>query len=146
MTYFVSQLRLAADLDLPVVLHARKSVDQVTEQLRRFPGLRGMVHSFSGSRQQAERLLALGFYLGLSGAITYPRAKRLRLVAAAIPLDRLLIETDAPDQPPAGHRGQRNEPAYLYEIAATLAEIRGLSIAELAKVTVDNTKTLFALN
>lgn len=142
---FCAQLRLARDFDLPLIVHARRAVDEVLKYLRRFPGLRGVVHSFAGSLQQAERLFALGFRLGLGGAITYPRAQRLRRVAAALPREALLLETDAPFQPGSAHRGARNEPAYLVEVLAALAELRAESPAQLARATRDNARALFGL-
>ena len=88
-------------------------MDTVTKHLRPYAGLRGVVHSFSGSEQQARQLIDLGLYLSFGGPITYPRANRLRRLVASLPLDAILVETDAPDQPDAKHRGQRNEPAFL---------------------------------
>ena len=100
--YFDGQLRLARDFDLPVIVHARRAVDAVIAAIRKIGNLRGVVHSFSGSRQQAEHLWNQGFLLGLGGPVTYERARRLRELAATIPLEWLLLETDAPDQPDAG--------------------------------------------
>jgi TatD DNase family protein len=110
--YFTGQLRLARRHDLPVIIHARHAVDQVIKRVRRFPGVRGVVHSFSGSVDQARRLLDLGILLGFGGPPTYPRATRLRGLIRYLPLDGFMLETDAPDQPPSGHRGARNEPAF----------------------------------
>jgi TatD DNase family protein len=143
--YFTAQLALAAEFELPVVIHARRAVDEVTKHIRRQPGLRGVVHSFSGSEQQACKLIDLGFCLGLGGPLTYPRANRLRRVAARVPLEGLLLETDAPDQPGNTHRGERNEPAYLPEVLATLAELRGRDPAEIAAATTANARRVFAL-
>mgnify|MGYP006276405941 CR=1 FL=1 len=143
--YFRAQLELAAELDLPVVLHARRAVDQVLKQLRLFPGLSGMVHSFAGSQQQAQQLLDRGFYLSLGGPVTHARAKRLRQVATYIPSDRLLVETDAPDQPGAAHRGERNEPAFLTEVVEVLAELRGDTPAAIATATAANARRLLKI-
>lgn len=143
--YLVAQLRLAREFDLPVILHARRALDEVMKQLRRLPGLRGVVHSFSGSLQQAEQLLAMGFCIGLGGPLTYPRAQRLRGVAARLPVEALLLETDAPDQPGIAHRGERNEPAYLDEVLAVLAELRGIDSVTMAAATTANARRLFAL-
>lgn len=145
LEYFVAQLRLARDFELPVILHARRAVDDVLKYLRRYPGLRGVVHSFSGSLQQAQRLFELGFRIGLGGPLTYPRAQRLRSVAAQMPVEAIVLETDAPDQPGLARRGRRNEPAFIVEVLETLAELRGGTPAELGRATADNACALFGL-
>jgi TatD DNase family protein len=141
--YFHRQLALARDFDLPVVLHARRAVDEVIASLRRIGGLRGVVHSWSGSDEQARQLFGLGFHLGIGGTVTYERASRLRRTVADMPLQYLLLETDAPDQPDAFRRGQRNEPAHLRTVLETVAELRGQAPAELAAATVANAELLF---
>jgi TatD DNase family protein len=143
--YFTGQLRLARRHDLPVVIHARHAVDQVIKLARRFAGVRGMVHSFSGSEDQARRLLDLGLLLSFGGPLTYPRASRLRCLMKVLPLDGFLLETDAPDQPPSGHPGARNEPAYLSEVLACVAELRNADPAEIAAATTENARRLFRL-
>lgn len=143
--FFEAQLRLAREFDLPVIVHARRAVDPVIAAIRRIGGLRGVVHSFAGSRQQARVLWENGFLLGLGGPVTYPRANRLRTLAAEVPVEWLLLETDAPDQPGAGHRGQRNEPAHLVEVLETIAGLRGIAPAELAAATTANAERLFGL-
>lgn len=142
----VGQLKLARDFDLPLILHARKSLDEVIALLRRFPGLRGVVHSFSGSRQQAEILCDLGFLLGIGGPVTHARARRLRGIVAALPIDHLLLETDAPDQPDAGIRGQRNEPARLTEVLRVVAQVRDEDQDHVARHTTANAAHLFGLD
>lgn len=144
--YFAAQITLALQHDLPLIVHARRAVDAVTQQLRRQPGTRGVVHSFSGSLQQAHKLIDLGFYLSFGGPLTYPRAQRLHRLASTLPLDALLLESDAPDQPDAAHRGERNEPAYLICVAQTLAELRGETLEHIAQTTRANAQRLFALN
>ncbi len=143
--YFQGQLDIAHDHQLPVVVHARRAVDEVIQRIRRTGGLRGVVHSFSGSPEQARQLWQLGFLIGLGGPLTYPRANRLRTLVAQMPLEYLLLETDAPDQPDAGIRGQRNEPARLAEILRTVAELRGQPEAEIAAQTTTNARRLFGL-
>lgn len=143
--YFEGQLRLAREFDLPVIVHARRAVDQVLAAFRRFAPLRGVVHSFSGSAEQARRLLDIGFLVGLGGPVTYPRANRLRTLAATLPIDSLLLETDAPDQPDSDHRGQRNEPARLTTIRDTIAALRGVAPEVIAQATTANAERLFAL-
>ncbi len=143
--YFNAQLRLACEQGLPVIVHARRAFDEVTACLRKFAGLRGVVHSFSGSRQQAEALWKLGFNLGIGGPLTYPRASRLRSIVADMPIEWLLLETDSPDQPMHGHQGQRNEPARLVEVLATVAQVRGKSADDIARATTQNAQRLFKL-
>ena len=143
--YFAGQLRLARRHDLPVVIHARHAVDRAIKLVRRFAGVRGMVHSFSGSADQARRLLDLGILLSFGGPLTYPKATRLRGLMKILPLDGFLLETDAPDQPLSMHPGQRNEPAYLAEVLACIAELRNADPAEIAAATSANARRLFRL-
>jgi len=143
--YFDGQLALAREFDLPVIVHARRAVDAVIASIRRFDGLRGVVHSFSGSPEQARQLWNLEFMVGLGGPVTYERANRLRKLAASMPIEHLLLETDAPDQPDAEARGQRNEPARLAIVLETIAGLRGIAPAELAAATTANAKRLFRL-
>jgi TatD DNase family protein len=144
--YFRAQLTLARDFDLPLILHARRAVDDVTSALRRIGGLRGVVHSFSGSPEQAEQLWKLGFCIGIGGPLTYPRARRLREIVAGMPEEFLLLETDSPDQPMHGHQGRRNEPALLIEVLETVAELRGEDADRIAEVTSRNAARLFGLS
>jgi TatD DNase family protein len=143
--YFEAQLALALELKLPVIVHARRAMEEVALALRVFPGLRGVVHSFAGSAQQAERLYEMGFMLGIGGPITYPRAKRLRRLIADMPIEYLLLETDAPDQPNAGRQGTRNEPVRMLETLRTVAELRGESPEAIAAATTANACRLFGL-
>lgn len=142
---FVAQLKLAKQFDLPMIIHARRSVDAVLSCIRRVGGLRGVVHSFAGSLQQAEQLIAQGFYLGAGGTLTYERAQRLRQVLTAVPLESLLLETDAPDQPDSQWRGQRNTPLRLPVVAEALAELRACSVESIAEVTTANAQYLFGI-
>ncbi|MDE2307591.1 MAG: TatD family hydrolase [Xanthomonadaceae bacterium] len=144
--YFLGQLRLARERDLPVIVHARGALEEVILALRRTPDLRGVVHSFSGSLEQARRLWAIGFHLGIGGPVTYDRAQRLRRIVAQMPIEFLLLESDAPDQPDAGHRGRRNEPARVVEVSRCIAALRGLPEAELASATTGNARRLFDLD
>jgi len=143
LALFIAQLKLADEFDLPVIIHARKSLDIVLKQLRQFPNLTGSIHSFSGSEQQAQQLIDLGFYLGFGGPITYTRATKLRNLVATLPLESLLLETDSPDQPDSSHYNQRNEPAYLINVAQVVAELREISVEEVASATTLNAQTLF---
>lgn len=142
---FVAQLKLAKYFDLPLIIHARRSVDAVIGCIRRVAGLRGVVHSFAGSQQQADQLIENGFFLGAGGTLTYERAQRLRKVLKAVPLECVLLETDAPDQPDSQWRGQRNTPLRLPVIAAALAELRDCSVETIASVTTANAQRLFGI-
>ncbi len=143
--YFLGQLQLAREFDLPVIVHARKAVDAVIAAIRRIGGLRGVVHSYSGSPEQAVQLHKQGFLLGLGGPLTHERAQRLHRLVRDMPLEQLLLETDAPDQPDAGIRGQRNEPARLAVIARHVAALRGIAVEAVAQATADNARRLFNL-
>jgi len=137
--YFCEQLKLAREFDLPVLLHVRKAVDAVLQNLRRHPVQGGIAHAFNGSRQQADALIKLGFKLGFGGAMTHNRALRIRELAATLPLESIVLETDAPDMPPDFlARGVANTPANLPRIAQTLADLRGISLAEIAAATTHN--------
>ncbi len=145
-TYFERQLELAREYDLPVILHARRALDDVTAAIRRAGKLRGVVHSFSGSPEQARQLWKLGFHIGIGGPITYERAHRLREIVASMPLEFLLLETDSPDQPLHGFQGKRNEPARLVDVCETIARLRGTAAEEIADATTRNCKRLFGLD
>ena len=116
--FFVEQLKLARDFDLPVLLHIRRAQDTILKHLRQIKVRGGIAHAFNGSRQQADEFIKLGFKLGFGGAMTYSRATKLRELAATLPLDSIVLETDAPDIPPDFlERGLPNEPKYLPRIA-----------------------------
>ena len=137
--FFVEQLKLAQEFELPVLLHIRRAQDIVLKHLRQHRVKGGIAHAFNGSRQQADEFIKLGFKLGFGGAMTYSRATRLRELATTLPLEAIVLETDAPDIPPDFlERGQPNEPQYLPRIAQTLAELRGMSIEEIARITTEN--------
>ncbi len=147
-SFYLAQLKLARKHDLPVLLHVRRSADQLLKGLRAVGG-RGIAHAFNGSAQQAEAFIALGFKLGFGGALTYERALQLRRLASRLPLTAIVLETDAPDMPPhwlyktagqraAGESQARNEPGELPRIGAELASLRGITPAALAVATTRN--------
>jgi TatD DNase family protein len=144
--YFDGQLQLAREFDLPVIVHARRAVDAVIAAIKRIGTLRGVVHSFPGSPEQARQLWQLGFMIGLGGPVTYERANRLRTLARTMPLEFLLLETEAPDQPDAGIRGQRNEPSRLSVVRDVIAALREQSPDEIATATTRNAERLFRLS
>jgi len=143
--YFDAQLALAREYELPLVIHARRSVEAVIQAIRRVGGLRGVVHSYAGSPEQARQLWELGFLIGLGGPVTYDRAHRLRGLVSDMPLQYLLLETDAPDQPDAGIRGQRNEPARLASVLDCIATLRNEPAEAIAAQTTLNARRLFGL-
>lgn len=137
--YFTEQLKIARDYHLPVILHVRRAVDAVLKQLRRIRVCGGIAHAFNGSRQQAEAFIALGFKLGFGGAMTFDRALRIRELAKMLPLEAIVLETDAPDMPPAWiGKGLRNSPAELPRIAQALAGLRGVEVGQVAAATTRN--------
>lgn len=138
--YFSEQLKIAGELNLPVLLHARRAVDAVLAQLRRVRVSGGIAHAFGGSRQQADEFIKLGFKLGFGGAMTHERATRLRELAATLPLEAIVLETDAPDIPPPWLDRGRNEPGELSRIAGVLAGLRGVAVDEIAAVTSGNAR------
>lgn len=143
--YFRRQLEIARDFDLPVVLHARRAVEEVIATIRSVGRLRGVVHSYSGSEEQATQLVGLGFLLGIGGPVTYERARRLRRIAETVPLDCLLLETDSPDQPDSQHRGRRNEPALIVAVLESVAGLRRMDAGVLADATCENARRLFGV-
>ena len=142
---FIEQLKIARDFDLPVLLHVRRSVDSVLKCLRRLGVRGGIAHAFNGSRQQAEEFIRLGFKLGFGGAMTYSRSSRIRELAATLPVDAIVLETDAPDIPPSWLDGGRNTPVELKRIAATLAQLRGMSEEDVASATSRNAHEILFL-
>ena len=143
--YFTAQVALAREYGLPVIIHARRSVEEVIHTLRRYPGLRGVLHSYSGSEEQARQLIKLGFRMSFGGPVTYERAKRLHRLIQALPLESILLETDAPDQPVSSHRGERNEPAYLPIVLEAVSRLRGQPAELIAEQTTQNCRELFGL-
>jgi TatD DNase family protein len=148
--YYVVQLELAREFGLPVILHVRRSADTLLKHLRAIKVRGGIAHAFNGSEQQAQAFVGLGFKLGFGGTLTFERALQIRRLAENLPLQAIVLETDAPDIPPhwlyrsaeqrAAGETSRNEPGELPRIAITLAELRGLSLAELAAATSANAR------
>jgi len=147
---FRAHLRISAALRKPFVLHCRAAENEALDELTALADqagapLRGVWHCFSSTPAHAERAATLGLHFGLNGIVTYPKADALRAAVAAMRLDRMLLETDCPFLPPQGWRGQRNEPAYLTKVVATLGDIRKVSPAEIDRITTENAKALFGM-
>jgi TatD DNase family protein len=136
--FFREQLKLAVEYDLPVILHVRRAVDAVITELRRYGVKGGIAHAFNGSRQQADILMGMGFKLGFGGAMTFDRALKIRELARSLPLEAIVLETDAPDIPPAWIAKQRNSPQQLPAIAQVLAELREMDVEKVIVVTTKN--------
>ena len=144
---FEAQVALAGELGLPVVIHTREATDDTFDVLRRArPLVRGVFHCFTGDVAMARRALDIDFYVSLSGIVTFPRATTLREVAAMVPADRLLVETDAPYLAPVPHRGKRNEPAFVGRVAEVVGEVRFTSAAGIASLVTRNLEALLGPN
>lgn len=144
---FRAQLRIAEEMDLPVILHNRESTADLIAVLKDLsPPHRGVVHSFLGDASLAETFLRLGLHLGIGGPLTYPKNDALREAVRQTPLDRLVLETDCPYLSPVPHRGQRNEPAHLPLVAEEIARIREISVDTVAQRTTENAKRVFSLS
>lgn len=143
------QLDLAVELDLPVIVHCRDAAAPMLEELRRRASTghcpRGVMHCWGGTPEEMEGFLELGFYISFSGVVTFPKAEPTHACARMVPADRFLVETDCPFLAPVPRRGKRNEPAYVAAVAARMAELRGESLAEVARRSTANARTLFRL-
>jgi len=141
--FFEAQLTIASNQRLPLVIHSVKATESVIQMIKKFDNLSGMIHSYSGSPEQARQLIDLNFYISLGGSVTYDNAKKIKKVAGEIPLTSLLLETDSPDQPDQKNTGKRNEPAYLINTLEVISELREESREDIARQTTLNAKTLF---
>ncbi|MBQ2892696.1 MAG: TatD family hydrolase [Oscillospiraceae bacterium] len=142
---FIAQLALARELDLPVIVHERDAHEDAMAIIKQFPEVKGVFHCFSGSAQMAQELTKLGWYIGFTGVLTFKNARRAIEAAQAIPLDRIVLETDCPYMSPEPFRGQRNDPSRLCRMAEKLAEIRGISTEEAQQITLENGKRLYKI-
>ncbi len=143
MQLFTAQLCIAKNHGLPVILHARKAIDEVTHQLKLAGIKHGIVHSFNGSYVQGARLIEMGLKLGFGGALTYPRATRLQALIKQLPLESICLETDAPDQATSRFSGKRNEPLALIDVLQTIARLRNTSVEIIAQQTTENAYSVF---
>lgn len=144
---FIQQMRLARELGLPVVIHDREAHGDVLDILKEEtnPAVGGVLHCFSGSLEMARECIKLGFYVSIGGPVTFANARKLPEIVRALPLERLLIETDCPYLAPVPHRGERNEPAFVRLVAERIAQIRGISCEEVAAATTENAKRVFGI-
>jgi TatD DNase family protein len=142
---FGKQLRLADEVGLPVIIHSREAKKDTLDIIRDSGVMRGVFHCFSGDMEMAKQAMSLGFHISIAGPVTFKKAQRLKEVAKTIPDEYLLIETDAPYLSPEPFRGRRNEPAYIVRTAAAVAEIRGVTLEDIARITTLNAKRLFGI-
>lgn len=142
---FEKQLRLAGETGLPVIVHSREAQRDTLEILKKSGISRGVLHCFSGNMEMAEQVMAMGFYISVAGPVTFRKAKELHEIAAKIPDDYLLVETDAPYLAPEPLRGKRNEPAYIMHTLEQIASLRGVSLEDMARITTLNAKQLFGI-
>ena len=143
---FRAQMALAAELDLPVIVHERDAHADGMAVIDEFPTVKGVFHCYSGSAEMAAQLIKRGWYIGFTGVLTFKNARKALEVAASIPLDRLVLETDCPYMAPEPFRGKRNHPGYLYRMAEQLAQLRGVSVEEIHRITTENGKRLYRIN
>jgi len=142
---FRAQMALAQELELPAIVHERDAHEDGMAIVKEFPGVTGVFHCYSGSAEMARQLVELGWYIGFTGVLTFKNARKAVEVAASIPLDRIVLETDCPYMAPEPFRGKRNDPGKLYRMAERLAEIRGVSVEEIHRITVENGKRLYRI-
>ena len=142
---FRAQMALAAELNLPVIVHERDAHEDGMAIVKEFPQVKGVFHCYSGSAEMARQLVDLGWYIGFTGVLTFKNARKAVEVASAIPLERIVLETDCPYMAPEPFRGKRNHPGYLYRMAEKLAEIRDLPVEEIHRITTENGKRLYRI-
>ena len=142
---FRAQMNLARELGLPVIVHEREAHEDGMRIVEEFPEVTGVFHCFSGSAEMAKWLVSRGWYIGFTGVLTFKNARRALEAAAAVPKDRIVLETNCPYMAPEPFRGRRNDPGKLYRVAEKLAELRGLTVAEIQAITTENGKTLYRM-
>lgn len=142
---FRMQMTLAKELDLPVIVHEREAHEDGMKVVDEFPEVKGVFHCYSGSAEMARELIKRGWYIGFTGVLTFKNARKAVEVASAIPLERIVLETDCPYMSPEPFRGKRNDPGKLYRMAEKLAEIRGMTVEEVHRITMENGKRLYRI-
>lgn len=142
---FRMQMALAQELNMPVIVHERDAHNDGMCIVKEFPKVTGVFHCYSGSAEMARQLVNMGWYIGFTGVLTFKNARKAVETAASIPLERIVLETDCPFMAPEPHRGHRNDPGYLCHMAQKLAEIRGIPVEEVVRVTTENGKRLYRI-
>ena len=143
---FRDQLAFAGELDMPVIVHDREAHGDSLSIIKEFPQVRGVFHCFSGSAEMARELIKLGWMVSFTGVLTYKNARKAVKAAQAVPLDRIMIETDSPYMAPVPHRGKRNDSGYVRHVCEKLAEIKGISFEECARITLENGKRFYGIS
>ena len=143
--FFVAQMELARELDIPVIIHDRDAHGDCMDIIRAFPEVKGIFHSYSGSAEMAQELIRLGWYISFSGVVTYKNARRVVEACESVPIDRLLIETDSPYLSPVPHRGEMNHPKHVRFTCERVAELKGVSFEEMARITLENAMRVYRL-
>lgn len=144
---FIEQVKMALEFDLPLDIHDREAHGDTMDILRTYgKGTRGVFHCYSGSLEMAEELIKMGYYIGFTGTMVFPKSTKLKRIAAELPLDRMLIETDSPYLTPPPYRGRRNEPAYVQYVADEIARLRGMETEEVRRITLENGKRIFGIS
>ena len=145
MRAFRMQMQLAEELDMPVIVHERDAHEDGMSIVKEFPKVKGVFHCYSGSAEMARQLVDVGWYIGFTGVLTFKNARKAVETAASIPLERILLETDCPYMAPEPYRGKRNHPGYLPKMAEKLAQIRGIPVEDVIRVTTENAKRLYRI-
>lgn len=140
---FIRQMEIARELNLPVVIHSRDAQEDTFNIIKMFPEVKGVVHCFSGSVEMAREYVKLGYYIGITGVITFKNAKKVKEVVKDIPMERILVETDCPYMAPVPNRGKRNQSSYIKHIIDEISDIKGIAQQDIEKITVNNTKKIF---
>ena len=140
------QMELARELKLPVIVHEREAHEDGMAVVKEFPKVKGVFHCYSGSAEMARQLVDMGWYIGFTGVLTFKNARKAVEVASQIPLDRIVLETDCPYMAPEPFRGKRNDPGKIYRMAEKLAEIRGITLEEIHRITLENGKKLYKID
>ena len=142
---FRMQMRLAQELDMPVIVHERNAHDDGMTIVKEFPKVKGVFHCYSGSAEMARQLVNMGWYIGFTGVLTFKNARKAVETAQRIPLERIVLETDCPFMAPEPYRGKRNHPGYLMQMALKLAQIREMDVEDVIRATTENAKRLYRI-
>ncbi|KMO87558.1 hydrolase TatD [Megasphaera cerevisiae DSM 20462] len=143
---FIEQVKMAVELDMPIDIHDREAHGDTMDILRQYgKGIRGVFHCYSGSLEMAQELIKMGFYIGFTGTMVFPKSTKLKRIVQELPMDRILIETDCPYLTPPPYRGRRNEPSYVQYVAGEIARLRDMDLADVQRITLENGRKIFRI-
>lgn len=143
---FIEQVKMAVELNLPIDIHDREAHGDTMDILRKYgKGIRGVFHCYSGSLEMAQELIKMGFYIGFTGTMVFPKSTKLKRIVQELPMDRILIETDCPYLTPPPYRGRRNEPSYVQYVAGEIARLRDMDLADVQRITLENGRKIFRI-